>query len=176
MRYKYKPQKPYLLFFISQKKAIFRFRFFFLMSCHHGDRIGNSFSDNIAVGPFVELFAYCDSRRPPELGASLSIKRKVGLSHPLGSLPQRGPGSYMPGLYQVRMRFLDSPQCILQKELMRKLMRKIKDKKRVQNLPSVSGKFESLYFSLDPHGWVSCTAHLQNPPQGRGPRGDMLKV
>lgn len=58
-----RPQEPYLLFVISQMKAIFRFRFF-LMSCHHGDRIGNSFSDNIAVKPFVELFAYRDSKRP----------------------------------------------------------------------------------------------------------------
>lgn len=90
------------------------------MSCHHGDRIGNSFSDNIAVRPFVELFAYRDSGRPPELCASLSIKRKVGLSHPLGFLPQRSPGSYVPGLCQVGMGFLDYPQCILQKELMRK--------------------------------------------------------
>lgn len=51
-----RPQDPYLLFFIIQIKTIFRFRlvfFFFFMSCHHGDGIGNSFSDNIAVEPFV---------------------------------------------------------------------------------------------------------------------------
>lgn len=44
---------------------------------------------------------------------------------------------------------------------------KIKEKKKVKNLPSVPGKFESLYFSLDPCGLVSGTSHLQNPPQGR---------
>lgn len=143
------------------------------MSCHHGDRIGNSFSDNIAVGPFVELFAYCDSRRPPELGVSLSIQRKVGLSHPLGSLPHRGPCSYMPGLYQVGRRFLDHHSASYRRNSWEN---KIKDKKRVKNLPSVPGKFESLYFSLDPLGWVSYTSHLHNPLQGRGAGGDVHEV
>ena len=50
------------------------------MSCHHGDGIGNSFSDNIAVKPFVELFAYHDSARPRELCASLSMKKRVDLT------------------------------------------------------------------------------------------------
>lgn len=43
-----RPQVPYLLFFISQMKAVFRFRSF-LMSCHHGDGIGNSFSETLLL-------------------------------------------------------------------------------------------------------------------------------
>lgn len=106
---KSRPQKPCLLFFICQMKAIFRLRFFFLMSCHHGDGIGNSFPDNIAVKPFVELFAYCDSRRPLELCASLSIKKGVDLSHLLEFLPQKVQVSYMSVSTKYVMRLLDSP-------------------------------------------------------------------
>lgn len=77
------------------------------MSCHHGDRIGNSFSDNIAVGPFVELFAYCDSRRPPELGASLSIQPSLGFFATQRSMFLQAWA--LPGREEIP----GSPQCIL---------------------------------------------------------------
>lgn len=94
-------------------------------------------------------------------------------SHPLGSLPHRGPCSYKPGLCQVGKRFLDHHSASYRRNSWEN---KIKDKKRVKNLPSVPGKFESLYFSLDPLGWVSYTSHLHNPLQGRGAGGDVQEV
>lgn len=97
-------------------KTIFRLHFF-VGFCHHGDRIGNSFSDSIAVKPFVGLFAYHDSRRPLELPASLPLKKGVGLSCQLDPLPQRGRVSSIPDLYQVWKEVPGSPQSIPQKEM-----------------------------------------------------------
>lgn len=51
------PRSPIYYFSSAKRRQFLDLDFFFLMSCHHGDRIGNSFSDNIAVRPFVELFA-----------------------------------------------------------------------------------------------------------------------
>lgn len=62
-------------------KAAFRFRFFFFwMSCHHSDGIGNSISDSIPIKAFVELFASQDSGRPQELCAPLTVKKRVDLT------------------------------------------------------------------------------------------------
>ena len=54
--------------------------FFFFMSCHHSDGIGNSISDSIPIKPFVELFASLDSGRPQELCASLTMKKRVDIT------------------------------------------------------------------------------------------------
>lgn len=125
-------------------KAIFRLYFFDELSPWWWN--WKFFFDNIAVKPFVGLFAYHDSRRPLELHASLSMKKSW--SQPslgfLTSAKARFPMCLVPARY--RKQLLDFPQSSPLKETHEKT-RPIKEKdQRVYHLFQGSG-CEALYFS-----------------------------